>query len=227
MLTVAHLELFKELIAVLLAYFPTVAFCGFFAAWVAKKLGDHTAERAGFLTLNPLQHINFYGLLVLLSSILFQFPFIIGFGRHLPLDEYQITRPYRKLKYLLALFAKSFANIMLICLATLVWSVLLKMLIMPFGLNQLYPNFIKTLLYTVTIFKILNLITALMELIFGLVVFIMSCIFPNMSEESFVVILLAQISLLILSWHFLKPYISFLIIYIDNWFGSILTVLMN
>ena len=35
-------------------------------AWVAKKLGDDTAESAGMLTLNPLVHIDFMGALCML-----------------------------------------------------------------------------------------------------------------------------------------------------------------
>ena len=47
------------------------SFRGFFQALVAKKLGDTMPERNGFLTMNPLAHINPFGFLLIL---------LVGFG---------------------------------------------------------------------------------------------------------------------------------------------------
>lgn len=40
---------------------------GFFKALVAKMMGDDTAERDGFLTLNPLAHIDLFGILTVIG----------------------------------------------------------------------------------------------------------------------------------------------------------------
>ena len=52
-------------------------FKGFIQAFVSKKLGDPTPENQGRLTMNPLAHINWIGLLCM---VLFGF----GFGKPMP-----------------------------------------------------------------------------------------------------------------------------------------------
>jgi Zn-dependent protease len=51
----------------LLVAFPVHEFCHGFAAW---RLGDDTARRAGFLTLNPVRHFNPVGGTFLVLSVL-------------------------------------------------------------------------------------------------------------------------------------------------------------
>ena len=46
--------------------------------YVAYKLGDDTAKRAGRLTLNPLKHIDIMGLAMMLYGMLFRFGLRIG-----------------------------------------------------------------------------------------------------------------------------------------------------
>jgi Zn-dependent protease len=55
---------------------------------VARALGDPTAERAGRLTLNPIPHIDWIGLLAL---IFFHF----GWAKPVPVDPRYFRRPYR------------------------------------------------------------------------------------------------------------------------------------
>ena len=59
-------------------------------AWVAKRFGDDTAERAGRLTLNPLVHIDPMGLLMVV---------FVGFGyaRPVPTDPRRFTSRYADL----------------------------------------------------------------------------------------------------------------------------------
>lgn len=58
----------------------------FFHAWVARLLGDHTAEREGRLTLNPLAHLDPFGFLLIL---------IAGFGyaKPVPYNPYNLKYP--------------------------------------------------------------------------------------------------------------------------------------
>lgn len=54
---------FFSVFVLLFLCFP---FRAYMKAWVAKKLGDDTAENAGMLTLNPLVHIDLMGALCML-----------------------------------------------------------------------------------------------------------------------------------------------------------------
>lgn len=63
------------------------SFRGFFQAWVAKKLGDYTPAQMGFLTMNPMAHIDLIGFICM---ILVGF----GFGKSIQFD----SRNYKHLK---------------------------------------------------------------------------------------------------------------------------------
>lgn len=63
-------QLFSVLsdLAILLPVFLIIfTWRGFIKALVAKLVGDDTAQRQGFLTLNPLAHIDFLGMLLLMG----------------------------------------------------------------------------------------------------------------------------------------------------------------
>ncbi len=54
---------------------------------VALKFGDHTAENAGRLTLNPIPHIDLVGTILLpLASILLHSGFLIGWAKPVPVN---------------------------------------------------------------------------------------------------------------------------------------------
>jgi len=62
-------------------------------AWMADKLGDHTARDLGRLTLNPLKHIDPFGTVILPLLLylpyalhLTQSPIIFGFAKPVPFD---------------------------------------------------------------------------------------------------------------------------------------------
>lgn len=55
-------------VAILLPVFLLIFTCrGFFQALIAKLMGDKTPEQDGFISLNPLVHIDFIGILVILG----------------------------------------------------------------------------------------------------------------------------------------------------------------
>jgi Zn-dependent protease len=65
--SLSHVYAVLNDIAVLLPVFLLVfTWRGFFRAAIAKLMGDDTAQREGFLTLNPLAHVELVGLLVLM-----------------------------------------------------------------------------------------------------------------------------------------------------------------
>ncbi len=102
MISVRSAELLISLITFFLAYLAAVTPVGAFRAWVAKKSGDDTAEYAGLLTLNPLAHIDFIGLI-------FLFIFLFGWGRYVPINPLNITDPWRRLKLIAVYFSDTVA----------------------------------------------------------------------------------------------------------------------
>ena len=104
-----NLDSIKEvqiLIALLIAYVPIVTITGFIEAWAITLAGDDSAEDAGFLTLNPLRHIDPVGMFVL---------FLIkwGFGQRVPFNPANITSPLRSLKFAAVLFTKPMVHLIL------------------------------------------------------------------------------------------------------------------
>ena len=51
------------------AFIVIFTFKGFFKSLVAKWVGDETAEEEGFLTLNPLAHIDLSGIIILITAL--------------------------------------------------------------------------------------------------------------------------------------------------------------
>lgn len=102
MISLRSAELLISIITFFLAYTVVVTIAGAFRAWVAKKMGDDTAEYLGLLTLNPLAHIDLLGLA-------FLFIFLFGWGRYVPINPLSITGPWRPFKLTFAYFADTFA----------------------------------------------------------------------------------------------------------------------
>lgn len=98
------------LITLVIAYCLSVPVAGAFRAWFAHKMGDDTAKNMGFLTLNPLVHVDFLGVFFLLV-------FQCGWGRYVPINPYNMEGPLRWLRLICAYFSDIFAYF---CMATLV-----------------------------------------------------------------------------------------------------------
>ena len=73
-------------IFIVLAILPVHEFAH---AWMAKKLGDDTAEKMGRLTLNPFKHLNGFGAALL---ILFGF----GFAKPVPVNPARFTNQEKR-----------------------------------------------------------------------------------------------------------------------------------
>lgn len=64
--------------------------------WVAARLGDPTAERAGRLTLNPIPHIDPMGTVILpLILVMSGSPFVFGWARPVPVNFANLRNPMR------------------------------------------------------------------------------------------------------------------------------------
>src|SRR4051812_19446859 len=67
------LQLVRDVAILFPAFLIVFSFRGFFKSWVAKIQGDETPADMGFLTLNPLAHVDVFGLLLVLG-----FLFVLG-----------------------------------------------------------------------------------------------------------------------------------------------------
>lgn len=63
--------------------------------WVAKQLGDHTAEMLGRLTLNPIKHIDPIGTLLVPIVMLATLGFAFGWAKPVPIDYRNLRNPKR------------------------------------------------------------------------------------------------------------------------------------
>lgn len=64
--------------------------------WVAWKLGDDTAQRAGRVSFNPLRHVDPFGTIVLPAMLLIaRAPFLFGWAKPVPVNFYRLAHPRR------------------------------------------------------------------------------------------------------------------------------------
>lgn len=95
--------------------------------WVAKQLGDHTAQLLGRLSLNPLRHIDPVGTLLvpgllLISGYLSGGPtFIFGWAKPVPVDWTKLGNPNRDMA--LVAVAGPMANLLM----AILWALVAKM----------------------------------------------------------------------------------------------------
>ena len=63
---------------------------------VAYQFGDSTAKRAGRLTLNPLDHIDLYGTIIIPAFLLIvQAPVLFGWAKPVPVNFNALNNPKR------------------------------------------------------------------------------------------------------------------------------------
>ena len=77
-----------------LALLMALTFHEFAHGWVAKMLGDRTAEAQGRLTLNPKDHIDPFGtILVPLMLIMTKSPVVFGWAKPVPINPLNFRNP--------------------------------------------------------------------------------------------------------------------------------------
>ncbi len=104
-----------------------LSFHEFAHAWVAKKLGDETADRQGRVTINPAAHIDIVGFVSLL---------ILGFGWGIPVpvDERNFKHPRRDN------ILVSLAGVTMNLLIAVIFTGILKIIYMTLGYAQTGMN---------------------------------------------------------------------------------------
>ncbi len=106
MINLRNIEHIIYIITFIIAYLITETASGWFRAYAAKKMGDDTPEALGFLSLNPLVHIDWVGLIFLIY-------FGFGWGRAAPITPENINEPHKNLKLACAYFSDTFAHLIL------------------------------------------------------------------------------------------------------------------
>lgn len=99
--------------------------------WIAKHLGDPTAQRLGRLTLNPLKHIDPIGTVLLPALlILLKAGFLFGWAKPVPVTWENLRRPKRDM--VLVACAGPAANFLM----ALLWGLIAKI---GFAIDQAFP----------------------------------------------------------------------------------------
>jgi len=78
----------------IIALFMALTFHEFAHGWIARKLGDRTAESQGRLTLNPKDHIDPFGtILVPVMLIVMKSPVVFGWAKPVPINPLNFRNP--------------------------------------------------------------------------------------------------------------------------------------
>ena len=106
------------------ALFMALTFHEFAHGWVAKRLGDRTAEAQGRLTLNPKDHIDPFGTILLPAMlILMKSPVVFGWAKPVPIDPRNFSDPRRGMMW--SALGGPLINLFLAAVLTLVFKAML------------------------------------------------------------------------------------------------------
>ncbi len=133
-------------LSVILAILLALTVHEFSHGWAASLLGDDTAEASGRLTLNPLPHIDPFGLLAL---ILMGF----GWGKPVPVNPYNFKQIKRDSA--IVAFAGPLSNFVFAVFVLLCRVIFLKI---GLGLESMVYDFFDFLIYINLILMLFNLI---------------------------------------------------------------------
>ncbi|MEL0587118.1 MAG: site-2 protease family protein [Candidatus Thiodiazotropha sp. (ex. Lucinoma kazani)] len=87
--------------------------------WMAKRLGDSTAEMLGRVTLNPIKHIDLVGTILVPIGVYLMTGFMFGWAKPVPVNWNNLNHPKRDMG--LVALAGPGANLMM----ALIWAILI------------------------------------------------------------------------------------------------------
>jgi Zn-dependent protease len=108
-----------ELIVIkIVALFMALTFHEFAHGWVARKLGDRTAEAQGRLSLNPKDHIDPFGTILLpLMLVFMKSPVVFGWAKPVPINPMNFRNPRKGMMW--SALGGPFINLVLAGMLTL------------------------------------------------------------------------------------------------------------
>ena len=130
--------------------------------YIALRMGDHTAQKAGRLTLNPIKHLDFFGSLLLpLILKLTGSPIIFGYAKPVPVNFTNLRNVRKSTIYVAS--AGVLANFILAFLSGILFRILsnYKLLWQISIFNPFIVDLYSMLFYSVAI----NLVLAIFNLI--------------------------------------------------------------
>jgi hypothetical protein len=140
-MSLQNTEFLVQKILIVLSYFVSIPILGYFRSWVNARLGDDTGEQLGFSTLNPMQHISFFWIFILLIIPDIQF----GFGQYIPINPNAIVGKWRRLKVMAAYFSDVLFGIFLALISLLLCVIIFRQsplsLFINFGVFQLASSY--------------------------------------------------------------------------------------
>ena len=108
----------------LLTLFMALTVHEFAHGWVARKLGDRTAESQGRLSLNPKDHIDPFGTIVLpLMLVAMKSPVVFGWAKPVPINPLNFRNPRKGMMW--SALAGPLINFALAGICTLLFKFLL------------------------------------------------------------------------------------------------------
>ncbi|MCI0401710.1 MAG: site-2 protease family protein [Gammaproteobacteria bacterium] len=120
-----------SLVQKILVWAPPVLFAITFHevahGWMARRLGDPTAEMLGRLTLNPIKHVDPLGTVLVPILLLVAGGFIFGWAKPVPVTWENLKHPKRDMAFVA--LAGPVANLLMI----IFWAVLVKLAVVLTG----------------------------------------------------------------------------------------------
>lgn len=110
MISIHTTEFIIGSIALVIAYVISVTIVGFGQAWTATRAGDDTPQEAGFLTFNPLVHVDLFGFI---CTILIGF----GWGRMIPFHPQSIKGKHHMWRVLAVYLSQPLISLILALVA--------------------------------------------------------------------------------------------------------------
>jgi len=124
--------------------------------WVARRLGDRTAEMLGRLTLNPIKHIDPVGTILVPGILMIAGGFIFGWAKPVPVDARNLRHPKSDMAIVAA--AGPLSNLAM----AIIWALLAKL---GLALAAISPWVATPLVLMGKIGILLNLILLVLNLI--------------------------------------------------------------
>ncbi|MBN1549295.1 hypothetical protein JW872_01395 [Candidatus Babeliales bacterium] len=159
--------LLSSFISSAIAYVVAVVVSGYIQAWFSKKLGDDTAERHGFLSLNPMIHIDVIGFIV------FIWTGYIGWGTIVPINPQNFSGKYKQLEFALVHFSRPLANLFCAFIVLFMTVVFFGGLTLPIP----QPHLVATMTPLANALKLILAKTALLNISFAAYSVLMSLVY--------------------------------------------------
>lgn len=177
--------------------------------YVARALGDDTAEREGRITLNPLRHIDPWGtvLLPLLLHVLTAGKFVFGYAKPVPVNAARLDNPRRDMVWV------ALAGPMSNLFQAIFWGLMLKIVwvVEPMEYSLLFAAISRAGILINLVLMVLNLLPILPldggRILAGLLPISLAREFANFERFGFMILLGLMFSGLLGQW--MAPLVSF------------------